>query len=142
MVTLFCFGERVKAERKRLGLTQLAFASIANVSTKTQINYEKDERKPDADYLAKLAAAGVDVEYILTGTPSAAALTPDEIRLLSLFREATLELKAAAIGTLTAGTKANKGAKQIFHGGVGQVIKGDNSGAFTMTINETKKDKE
>lgn len=35
-----------------------------------QINYEKGKRKPDAEYLAAIAAAGVDVLYVLTGQRS------------------------------------------------------------------------
>ena len=37
---------------------------------RAQINYEKDERQPDAGYLAAVAAAGVDVFYVLTGSRS------------------------------------------------------------------------
>ncbi|KPM95207.1 hypothetical protein AOR11_24555, partial [Vibrio alginolyticus] len=41
-------GERLKAERERLGLSQTAMAQVGGVGKTTQINYEKDARSPDA----------------------------------------------------------------------------------------------
>jgi len=40
------------------------------VQKRAQINYEKDERQPDAAYLAAVAEAGADVLYVLTGQRS------------------------------------------------------------------------
>lgn len=60
-------GERLREERERLGLSQPAFAEVGGVQKRAQINYEKDERHPDAAYLAAVAEAGVDVLYVLTG---------------------------------------------------------------------------
>lgn len=60
-------GERIRAERLRLGLSQALFANKVNVHRKTQINYETGERKPDTDYLQAIAKEGVDVGYVLTG---------------------------------------------------------------------------
>lgn len=63
-------GERLKAERERLGLSQTALAQVGGVGKTTQINYEKDARSPDASYLSALDGAGVDVQYVLTGRRS------------------------------------------------------------------------
>lgn len=60
-------GDRLKEERERLGLIQSEFAALAGASKNTQYNYEKGERSPDATYLAAIAAAGVDVLYVVTG---------------------------------------------------------------------------
>ncbi len=60
-------GERLREERERLGLNQPAFAEVGGVQKRAQINYEKDERHPDAAYLAAVAEAGVDDLYVLTG---------------------------------------------------------------------------
>lgn len=82
-------GERIKEERVRLGLNQVDFAVMAKVSKTTQFNYEKGERSPDAEYLAAVADAGVDVLYIVTGNrqPSAASsLTEEEDAVLAHFR--------------------------------------------------------
>ena len=61
------FGERLREERKRLGLNQTELALLGGVVKFTQINYEKDERTPDTDYLLKLQKAGVDAYFLLTG---------------------------------------------------------------------------
>lgn len=55
---------------------------------RSQRNYEKDERLPDAGYLAAAMQAKVDVVYVLTGqrSPGAPALTPEESALLDNFR--------------------------------------------------------
>ncbi|WP_313604793.1 helix-turn-helix domain-containing protein [Comamonas jiangduensis] len=79
------FGERLREERKRLGMNQTELALLGGVVKFTQINYEKDERTPDLDYLAKLEAAGVDAYYILTGKrtpePTSEQLLPFPQRL-------------------------------------------------------------
>jgi transcriptional regulator with XRE-family HTH domain len=60
-------GERLKAERVRLKLSQEAFGDAAGVGKHSQMRYEKGERSPDGDYLAKIGTFGADVHYILTG---------------------------------------------------------------------------
>jgi transcriptional regulator with XRE-family HTH domain len=55
VATLASIGERLKKERERLGLTQTAFAALADSSKRAQIRYESGERSPDAEYLARLA---------------------------------------------------------------------------------------
>lgn len=62
-------GERLRAERLRLGLSQEAFGAIGGVRKQAQIKYEKGERRPNAEYLTAVAEAGVDVDFVLTGTP-------------------------------------------------------------------------
>jgi transcriptional regulator with XRE-family HTH domain len=68
--------ERLREERERLGLSQTEFGQIGGVKKVAQINYEKGVRQPDAAYLAAIAAAGVDVLYVLTGQRSAAPTSP------------------------------------------------------------------
>lgn len=128
-------GERLREERERLGLNQVAFAAQGGVQKAAQINYEKDERRPDTEYLAGIAAAGVDVLYVVTGVRAGGVkpsptLTTDEEQLLQLFRAAPLAVKAAAVGALqgaanattrSSGTKARSGAHktdQVFHGDI------------------------
>lgn len=67
------FGQRLRAERKRLGLSQTDFAAVAGVTKKTQMLYEADERVPDANYLAAIFKSSADVNFILTGTKISAA---------------------------------------------------------------------
>ncbi len=61
------FCERLKSERKRLGISQDELAEVAGVTRKSVVNYESGFRVPDATFLAKIAQVGADVTYILTG---------------------------------------------------------------------------
>jgi len=60
-------GIRLREERKRLGLTQDALGEIGGVRKQAQLLYEQDKFRPDSDYLAAVAASGVDVLYVITG---------------------------------------------------------------------------
>lgn len=90
-------GTRLRAERKRLRMTQAEFAQVAGLSRVTQRYYEADERSPDAAYLAAVAAIGVDVQYIITGQRSSASagLAPDEAALVDNYRHSSPEHKAS-----------------------------------------------
>jgi transcriptional regulator with XRE-family HTH domain len=61
------FGSRLAEERKRLGLKQGEFADLLGTAVPKQSLYENDRRELRADYLARLADAGVDIVYVLTG---------------------------------------------------------------------------
>lgn len=92
-------GDRLREERERLDLNQTQFAERAGTTRKTQFNYESNARRPDADYLAALAAAGVDVLYVLTGQRVHApppALSREETALLDNYRHADDEGREAA----------------------------------------------
>ncbi|WP_308423918.1 helix-turn-helix domain-containing protein, partial [Pseudomonas asuensis] len=60
-------GSRLRAERKRLGMSQTDFAKVGGVGKNTQVIYEKDAGNPDTGYLSAIAAVGVDVIFVLTG---------------------------------------------------------------------------
>lgn len=82
-------GSRIREERERLGLTQRVFGDIGGVEPNAQGKYESGERTPKADYLAAVAARGVDALYVLSGvsTPMAAVdLNTDEEVLLGCYR--------------------------------------------------------
>ncbi len=91
-------GERLREERKRLGLSQADFGALGGVKANAQGKYEADERSPDAAYLSGLSAAGVDVLYLLTGqrTPvTAEGLADDEGELLNNYRSMPDQDRAA-----------------------------------------------
>lgn len=71
------FGERLRAERERLGLSQQELAEKCGVTMRSQRNYEKGDRQPDAAYLAAFTAIGGDVLFVLTGQGVSRALTHD-----------------------------------------------------------------
>jgi transcriptional regulator with XRE-family HTH domain len=100
-------GERLKEERVRLGLSQAALGEIGGVRKQAQLNYEKGERNPDSAYLSAIAKFGADIQFIVTGIRSAESLSSDEKELISLFRQAPLAVKAAALAALSAGSAAS-----------------------------------
>ncbi|KZX36885.1 XRE family transcriptional regulator [Wohlfahrtiimonas chitiniclastica] len=63
-------GQRLKEVRLQLGMNQTEFAALAGVGQGAQVNYEKGERSPSAEYLANISKIGCDVQYIITGIPS------------------------------------------------------------------------
>jgi len=82
-------GPRLREERERLGMTQRVFGDIGGVEPNAQGKYESGERTPRLDYLAALAAKGVDALYVLNGIRTPApleSLTAEEAGLLGAFR--------------------------------------------------------
>lgn len=90
------FNYRLCEERKRLGLSQAAAAQLCGVSREMWGKYERGMAHPGCDIIAKFAAAGADVTYIITGRRErpASELT-DRARLLAAIEviEAGLEGK-------------------------------------------------
>lgn len=74
-------SERLKDERLRCGLTQTQLAEAAGVSTRAQIRYETGESQPNTDYLAAIAALGIDILYIITGQRQVQSEWDDEDEL-------------------------------------------------------------
>ncbi|WP_025130172.1 helix-turn-helix domain-containing protein [Pseudomonas sp. PH1b] len=64
------FGERLKEQRKALGLSQQEFGAVGGVEANAQGRYESGERMPKTDYLMALGRKGVDLLYVLTGERS------------------------------------------------------------------------
>jgi len=75
-------GERLKEERSRLGLSQTDLGAAGGVGKTTQLNYEKDERSPDAKYLAAVQPLGVDVHYVVFGERF--PVSPDQLSSFEL----------------------------------------------------------
>jgi transcriptional regulator with XRE-family HTH domain len=61
------FGSRLQEERARLGISQQQFAELGGIKRSSQYLYEHDARCPDAEYLARIARAGVDIAYLIEG---------------------------------------------------------------------------
>lgn len=59
--------ERLKEERLRLGLNQAQAGDLCGVQRETWSRYESGKLSPGMEVLAAIAAAGADVQYILTG---------------------------------------------------------------------------
>lgn len=150
-------------------MSQEALATLGGVQKRAQINYEKGERHPDSAYLTAIAAAGADVLYILTGQRAggvkpAPTLTAEEETMLGYFRDASKEVRRAALGALL-GASAPVGmtpaaapapkpkvarkrssststGEQVFHGQVGQTLKvSGNLDQTGISFFSNKKDK-
>lgn len=61
------FGQRLRQERDRLGLSQTDFAERGGVRRTTQHIYESDTRVPDLNYLERVQEAGADLAYLVLG---------------------------------------------------------------------------
>lgn len=102
-------GERLRKAREAIGFSQQELADRCGVTMRSQRNYEKGERSPDAQYLAALAATGANVLYILTGQPVSAQpgiAEPDRI-LLDNFHAAPEQVQAGVKTTLGAFSPSN-----------------------------------
>lgn len=102
------FSTRLKAERKRLKITQKRLAEMAGVTEQAQVSYEKERQPQFASYLEALAREGLDVAYILTGERGGVQLTEEEAEMLSLIRRAAPEVRATALDVLRTGTVITK----------------------------------
>ncbi|MDO8713704.1 MAG: helix-turn-helix domain-containing protein [Polynucleobacter sp.] len=60
-------GLRLRAERKRLGYTQVELAKLAGLSIVTYQQYERGEYEPKLNVLNKLGKLGCDIHLILFG---------------------------------------------------------------------------
>lgn len=109
---------RLKAERTRLGLSQVALGQALGVTKWTIINYERTGGRGTpipADLLSACSRLGMDVQYIVTGVSSSnlnrvaeetgsyrvepkrpPALSPDEQRLLEKYRRLRPSQRAQA----------------------------------------------
>lgn len=144
------FGERLKQERNRLGLTQEAFAAIGGVKKLAQINYEQGKTLPDAGYLTALSGVGVDIVFVMFGIPASDTLSDDEKELLVCYRKLDVRSKARVLGVVE-GIGAPEGASAskphadptsrtvVFEGTVGQQVTGDVTGKQTFNFGNRKK---
>ena len=96
------FGERLREERNRLGLSQEFFGEAAGVRKLSQIKYEKSERYPDLKYLMNILDMGCDVLYIMTGKKFPQATNDQEAMLLMLYRQADQPIQSATMRVLGA----------------------------------------
>jgi len=91
-------GNRLKEERKRLGLTQEAIGLACGVAKRTQILFEQDAHVPGGAYFAAADELGMDVTYVLVGRRD--RLTEADADLLDTWRNASAPARAAALVAL------------------------------------------
>lgn len=118
-------GERLEEERVKLKKNKGAMAAAGGVAASAYTNYLNGDRSPDADFLTAISAIGADVQYILTGVPSANALAPDEVMLLTGYRSMDARGKAGVLGMIGGMTQSSSSIGQQFNAPVRQVAGGD-----------------
>ena len=98
------FGERLKEERKRLGLTQPELAAISDSAKRTVVDWEKEKSSPNAKQLTSMSESGVDVSYLITGIRTQPVELPsDEALLLDSYRALSSAEKKLSLKLLLGG---------------------------------------
>lgn len=119
-------GNRLKEERKRLGLTQEAIGLACGVAKRTQILFEQDAHVPGGAYFAAADELGMDVVYVLVGRRD--RLSESDADLLKAWRTASPSARVAAMAALTGVAPAADGTapRTLFQNAtIGQQIGGD-----------------
>lgn len=83
------FGERLRAERVRIGMQQQDMAIACGVARKTLSVWEKGEQTPTIAVLARMSDLGIDPLFVVTGrrnSETESTLTYEEKELLSVWR--------------------------------------------------------
>jgi transcriptional regulator with XRE-family HTH domain len=139
------FGDRLRLERTRLGLTQEAFSAVGGVKKLAQGAYEQDKRFPDASYLIAIAKVGVDIQYVLLGIPSTNNLTDDENELLVGYRKMDIRGRARVLGVVDgineplAAVPGGRIQNIAIHGKVEHKVTGGINGPTTINRGGKKK---
>ena len=99
-------GERLKAERKRLKMTQPAMAELLEVAVGSVIRYEKQGDPLNQNQLNALQDAGFDAIYISFGK-RAVDLNDDEFQIIDAYRSLKEEAKQGFVGMAKAYASQN-----------------------------------
>lgn len=119
-------GDRLKEERKRIGLRQEDLAQACDVARRSQILFEKDQHLPGGAYLIAADALGMDVRYVLTGRRG--ILPPDEMQLVEAWRQAGQAARNSVAATLSVQAMSNNAPAprtQFVNASIGQVNNAD-----------------
>ena len=106
---LEAFGQRLRAERLRIGGDQAVFGAVGAVTRNSQSSYERGQTAPSVEYLYRIAEHGADIGYILTGQRNDGSLGWEEIQMLEMFgklsareREAVFSMLSVLVGNTVA----------------------------------------
>jgi transcriptional regulator with XRE-family HTH domain len=108
-------GERIAAERKRLGLTQADAADVCEVSRGMWVRYENDKAVMRSDVMARFVGFGADANYILLGTRTEPVdLSRREACLIANYRASPEEAQRSVetMASLLAQPAAGKDVKE------------------------------
>lgn len=118
-------GNRLKEERKRLGLTQEAMAAACGVAKRTQILFEQDAHLPGGAYFVEADNLGVDVVYLLVGRRERVSYADADV--LEMWRKATPQARLAAMTILSGRDQEGGPAPRtnFSNATIGQQLSGD-----------------
>jgi transcriptional regulator with XRE-family HTH domain len=93
-------GRRLQTERKRLNLSQEAFAAQLGICKRTQAAYEGGSSEPGLTYLIRAAGLGLDIGFILNLDAHSMAVDPisdAELQLIRQIRRLTVSDRNTAV---------------------------------------------
>ena len=125
--------QRLREERVRLGATQAAAAVGCGIERETWSRYEAGKRSPGLEVLVRFSALGADVRYVISGVRDyepEPALTDEERVLISHFREASKDVRRAALGALLGAAHSTR--TPVLHAPVAQRFGTGTPRGFTM----------
>lgn len=102
------FGNRLKEQRKKLGLKQSEAAEKCGVSREIWGKWERGENKPTSEKLFSFEKIGIDVNYVMYGEQRSdfrqpeITLSAEEQELLTQFRQLNQDGKTAIFSMLSA----------------------------------------
>ncbi|WP_165009681.1 helix-turn-helix domain-containing protein [Neisseria yangbaofengii] len=85
-------GNRLKEERKKLGLTQAQAAEKCGVSGRMWGDYERGISQPKTELFFRFEKAGIDVQYVMHGRHDSSAQMPSEKAELNRDEQAWLDV--------------------------------------------------
>lgn len=137
------FCDRLKNERKRLGLNQDEFAALGGVKKGAQFNYENGSRIPDIEYVIAIGAAGVDMHYLLHAVPSSDSLSDDEAEMVSGYRKLDVRGKAGVLGMISGLNTPTEKVSTVISGNSNHVVQGNQTvkAPLKLKISTTKKNR-
>lgn len=105
---LFVFGQRLRSERERIGLTQAQFAHKIDATSRTVGKYESGETEIKPSQIATFLKLGADLNYLFfgsraplrTGEPDAAYNRGDVDVLLDAYAHADEVGRAALMAVV------------------------------------------
>lgn len=103
------FGQRLKEERTRLGLTQPMLAENFGSAKRTVVDWEQEKSSPTAKQLMLMQVCGIDTQYLLTGVRTTQTLSSEEQVLVDKYRLASPETKNQILLLLLGGSAGVQG---------------------------------
>lgn len=97
---MISIGQRLKESRDSTNMNQTQFGAIGGVGQRAQINYEKGDRSPSAEYLSKISKIpNIDIQYIITGMRSINTLSDSELELFNALKNSNHTISTMAIAS-------------------------------------------